>query len=359
MHVFPGAQADALRFGVTTVFDMYAIADKRTIDGWRAQRVKNTRVAEADTWTAGIGATPPGGHPTELFKDMPAGMTLPATLASDADADAFMKARVDAGSDYIKVLQDDGARPGRAGKLPNFTPQRFATVLKAAKAIGKLVVVHVQQLADARVAVANGADALEHVVCDAPLDDTLISEMKMKGVAQTATLATYDGLGGSDDARRLAADPAITRYLSATQLGMLNLVWKRPRAADFAMALANTSRLARSGVVMIAGTDAPNPTTAFGPSLHLELTLLVRAGLTPTEALVAATSAPARFFGTADRGRIAPGMKADLVLLAGDPAKDITATRRIVTIWKNGYAVDRAPPVDAPRRDNPNVEPPH
>lgn len=301
------------------------------------------QVAEADTFTAGIGATPPGGHPTELMKDLPAGMAPPPTLAAADDAGAFMRARVAAGSDYIKILEDDGGRPGRAASLPAFTPARFAVVLAAAKATRKRVVVHVQKLTDARLAVAGGADALEHAVCDAPVDDALVDAMNATGVAQTATLATYDGVGGSDDARRPAFDPAISPYLSSRQRVMLGLVWAEPRTAEFATALANTRRLARAGVTMVAGTDTPNPTTAFGPSLHLELELLVRAGLTAEQALVSATSAPASFFGASDRGRIAVGRKADLLLIDSDPTKDITSTRRIVTIWKNGRAIDRTP----------------
>lgn len=161
------------------------------------------------------------------------------------------------------------------------------------------------------------------------------------GVAQTATLATYAGLAGTDDARRLAADPAVAPFLSARQRGMLGLVWPNPRPADFAIASANIERLAKSGVTMIAGTDAPNPTTAFGASLHLELALMVRAGLTPQQALVSATSAPAVFFGLSDRGRIAPGLKADMILVDGDPTRDIAAARRIISIWENGHVVDR------------------
>lgn len=113
------------------------------------------------------------------------------TLAADADADAFMRARVGAESDYIKVLQDDGARRGEPATMPSFTPARFAEVIAAAKATGKLVVVHVQKLADARVAVASGVNALEHAVCDEPVDDALIAAMKARRIAQTATLATY------------------------------------------------------------------------------------------------------------------------------------------------------------------------
>jgi hypothetical protein len=71
--------------------------------------------------------------------------------------------------------------------------------------------------------------------------------------------------------------------------------------------------------------------------------LLVQAGYTPAEALTAATSVPARSFGLMDRGRIAPGLRADLLLVKGDPTQDITATRDIVTIWKTGFPYDRAP----------------
>jgi imidazolonepropionase-like amidohydrolase len=101
-------------------------------------------------------------------------------------------------------------------------------------------------------------------------------------------------------------------------------------------------------VEILAGSDAPNPGTAHGASLHHELELLVRAGLTPIEALRAATSAPARRFGLADRGRIAPGQRADLLLVAGDPTADILATRAIERIWKNGAVVERRRYPEAP-----------
>jgi imidazolonepropionase-like amidohydrolase len=93
-----------------------------------------------------------------------------------------------------------------------------------------------------------------------------------------------------------------------------------------------------------AGTDAPVRANANGVSLLAELGHLVRAGLGPSAALAAATSVPARAFGLADRGRIAPGLRADLVLVDGDPTADITDVRAIAAVWKNGRAVDRTPP---------------
>lgn len=75
----------------------------------------------------------------------------------------------------------------------------------------------------------------------------------------------------------------------------------------------------------------------FGSSLHIELYLLVKeAGLTPLEALKTATSVTARCFGWNDRGRIAPGLKADLLLVEGDPSNDITDLLNIRGIWRDG-----------------------
>jgi imidazolonepropionase-like amidohydrolase len=101
-------------------------------------------------------------------------------------------------------------------------------------------------------------------------------------------------------------------------------------------------QLVRAGVPVLTGTDAPSPGQSYGASVHGEMELLVGARLTPVQALTAATSAPARAFRLNDRGVIAPGKRADLVLVDGDPTRDITATRRIVEVWKKGAAVQRA-----------------
>src|SRR5437764_1217104 len=97
----------------------------------------------------------------------------------------------------------------------------------------------------------------------------------------------------------------------------------------------------KRGVPILTGTDAGNPGTAPGASLHGELEYLVEAGLTPFQALVTATSATATAFRLPDRGRIAPGLRADLVLVNGDPTGDIRATRDIHEIWKAGVPLDR------------------
>jgi imidazolonepropionase-like amidohydrolase len=98
----------------------------------------------------------------------------------------------------------------------------------------------------------------------------------------------------------------------------------------------------RSGVPLLAGTDAPSPGATYGASAHGELELLVGAGLTPVQALTAATSAAAKAFRLSDRGRVERGRRGDLVLVEGDPTRDVLATRRIVGVWKKGVRVERA-----------------
>src|SRR5262249_59425218 len=84
--------------------------------------------------------------------------------------------------------------------------------------------------------------------------------------------------------------------------------------ASYAVAEETVRQLKAAGVPILAGTDAPNPGTSHGASIHLEIELLQHAGLTPAEALPSATSLPATQVRLSDRGRIAPGLRADLLL---------------------------------------------
>jgi imidazolonepropionase-like amidohydrolase len=106
-------------------------------------------------------------------------------------------------------------------------------------------------------------------------------------------------------------------------------------------AYASVIALHKAGVDILAGCDVSDPLPilgglAHGASLHHELQLLVAAGLTPIEALQAATATPARRFGLSDRGRIAPGARADLLLVDGNPTTNISDTLSIRTVWRQG-----------------------
>src|SRR5262249_21844605 len=139
------------------------------------------------------------------------------------------------------------------------------------------------------------------------------------------------------------SDPNLSPYLSHENIDRLKDTFP---SAQSGMVSCNggaqaVAQLQATGVPILAGTDAPNPGTTYGASLHGELELYVEAGLTPVQALVAATSAPAAAFHMPDRGRIAPGLRADLLLVNGNPDEQIKATRSIVAVYKQGHEVDR------------------
>jgi imidazolonepropionase-like amidohydrolase len=108
-------------------------------------------------------------------------------------------------------------------------------------------------------------------------------------------------------------------------------------------ASANVMTMWRAGVLLAAGTDAPYPGVFQGEGLHRELELLVAAGLTPVEAIQAATANAARFMsgGSADWGSIEVGRRADLVVVSGRPHERIADTRTIVDVMQRGHLLNR------------------
>jgi imidazolonepropionase-like amidohydrolase len=192
--------------------------------------------------------------------------------------------------------------------------------------------------------VSAGVDVVAHVPADAELDKTLVERIAEAGIVVGPTLATIENTLGEPGGAAVVADPRLAEALGdawARRLTSDAPGWHGRQMPPYSRAEDNVRRLADAGVTLLAGTDAPNPGTVFGASLHRELELLVRCGIGPAQALAAATAEPARVFGLADRRRVAAGQRADLVLVSGDPLTDITATRAIERIWRGGIACDR------------------
>ncbi|HEX2251965.1 MAG TPA: amidohydrolase family protein [Thermoanaerobaculia bacterium] len=334
VHAWGTALADALRFGVTTEIDMFT--DPAWAAEVRSRQAEDGNPGEADLVSAGFLATAPGGHGTQY------GLPVP-TVGGDTDADAWVAARQEEGSDFVKIVIEDGH--GLGLDLPALTPERVKALADAAHRRGLLAVAHVGTLADAETALAAGVDGLVHLFLDTPGDAAFARRAREAAIFVVATLSVLESLADGAGGPALAADPHVAPRLNGGQRAGLAASFP-PLEVKGGMAAARqtVANLAAAGVPVLAGTDAPNPGTAHGASLHRELELLVDAGLTPVQALTAATAAPARAFGLDDRGRIAPGRRADLLLVTGDPTSDVTATRRIEAVWKAGQRLAAAPP---------------
>jgi imidazolonepropionase-like amidohydrolase len=332
-HSWGDARNDALRFGVTAELDM--LGDWQRLPQLKRERESLDRTAQADLWTAGAAVTAPKGHGTQY------GMNVP-TLAADGDPAAFVRARIGEGSDYIKIILEDFSSHHPTQRWPTITHAQAKQAIAAAHRDGRLAVVHVAALADGRAVVDGGADGLVHIFTD-EADEAFVRAAKQRKTFVIPTLSVIATMAQAGEGRALSEDARLSPWLSGTQSESLRAVYpgSRPRPEKLDRALRTVRALHEAGVDILAGTDAGNPGTTHGASLHGELALLVRAGMTPTQALAAATSVPARRFGLKDRGRIAAGARADVVLVDGDPTQDITATRAIVGVWKNGYALER------------------
>lgn len=205
-----------------------------------------------------------------------------------------------------------------------------------------MAIAHAVELEAARTAITAGADGLAHVFEDVPADDAFLRLMRRSGAFATSVLTTADC---GEEARILQGDPQVRPFLARRQRAALTNATSEEdcSTATLDVALGNVRRFSEAGIPITAGTDAGVRSVAHGASVLTELGLLVRGGFSPAQALAAATTTPARAYGLRDRGRIAGGRRADLLLVDGNPARDIAAIRDVDLIWKNGYVVDRRP----------------
>jgi imidazolonepropionase-like amidohydrolase len=207
--------------------------------------------------------------------------------------------------------------------------------VKATHARGRIAVAHIGSERHARAAVAAGVDGIVHLFVGASVSPDFGEFVAKQGAFVIPTFAILKHLCSASDGPSLMADSEIQRRVKQQFRPMLSV--PSPTSPLSCEGASDAVRqLVRAGALLLAGTDSPGPGTAYGASLHRELEHLVNAGAPPVTALSAATSAPARAFRMTDRGRVAPRLRADLILVNGDPSKDIRATRDIVAIWKRG-----------------------
>ena len=324
--------AEALLFGVTTELDMFAQVD--TIQALRKSGVTRGGNTFADFRTAGTLVTTAGGHGTQF------GFTIP-TLQSPDSAQQFVDHRLAEGSNYIKIVYDNGSEWGFIG--PMLDSATMAAAIAAAKKRGVLSIVHIGSHRGAVTALEAGASALAHVFADS-MPDAGFGEMVAAHHAFVITTLTPIGQLSTDSTwgmDQMLHDSTVLAKLDPGQDSSLDERLSPPAKAHMQIAKAVVQQLRAANVPMIAGSDSPAPGTAHGITLHLELHNMVRAGFTPIEALRSATSVPAKIFGLNDRGNVKPGLRSDLLLVEGDPTANINATFRIAGVWKRGRLVDR------------------
>lgn len=321
-------------YGVTSVYTLGTDGD--AIHAVIADQRRIGRVDRARAFTAGRGV---------VFKGSYGGVPgLDQSVATPAEATAMVDREVANGDDFIKLWMDDEFAT-IADRMPYAISK---AVIDTAHKDGKKTAAHIFYYDNAAELTREGVDVFMHQVRDRAAGPELSRAMKARGTWQLAsTLSreasfTYTLLPFVDDpffSRGVA--PATIAALKAParqqKLGASPLFAKYPEALRNAM--ANFATQAKNGVAYGMGTDS-GPTARFpGYFAHWELELMVKAGITPLQALTAATGTNAKFLGTTNTGTIEKGKWADLLVLDRDPVADIRNTRSIDAVYIAGRKV--------------------
>lgn len=251
----------------------------------------------------------PGGHGAEAGR----GEDFSYEVVTPRQARAAVQKAVSYHPDLIKVFTD-GWRYGAAPDMTSMNEPTLAAICEEAHKHNLPVLTHTVTLARAKIAARAGVDVIAHGVGDAPVDAELIALMKEHHTFYASTLAVYE------------PGPANPGSARAER-------WRR--------LLPNVAAMRDGGVTFALGTDGGEASTPHGISTLHELELLVQGGLTPTEALIAATRNSAAAIRATDRGTIAEGKIADLVLVEGQPWSNISDIRKTRRVWIGGNEVDR------------------
>lgn len=291
-------------------------------------------------------------------------------LGTEDDGSQFlMLTSPEAGRQSVRVLAALGAD---AVKVWYLTPPddewdeieaRFRAVAEEARAAGLPLLVHATELRTAKVAVEAGAFMLVHSVTDQPVDDEFVALMKRQGTIYAPTLvvgpnwaraveaaatgdapAWDDPLGCVDEwtAEKLRAAPGLRELVADIRFTPEAFEARRARNAQQAEVMAaNLRRLHAEGIPIVLATDAGNPLTLHGASVHWELDAMQAAGIPPADLVAMATRNGARALARPDLGTLERGKRADILVLSRDPLETAANFRAIEAVIHRGVRVER------------------
>ena len=256
--------------------------------------------------------------------------------------------------DRVAEMRVNAVKTRLDARPDDMTPEVYGALIDQAHRRGLRVAAHLVDLDDARGLLAAGVDVLAHSVRDRDVDAELVSELVRLDVGYIPTLTRCLSVFLYETTPAFFDDPFFLRGAGAYRADMEQIrdpaVQERVRDSPqaqaakrmLAQATRNLRRLADGGVTIAMGTDSGTQLGRWqGYFEHVELEMMVEAGMTPMQALVAATGDGARVMRLDGLGTLEPGKWADLVVLNANPLDDITNTRQIDSVWVAGRRLEQ------------------
>jgi imidazolonepropionase-like amidohydrolase len=327
------------RYGVTTIM---SLGLNRDLVYELREEQRAGKLGGATIFTAGRGIGVPGGAPP--LPVAPDQVYRPRTAAEAREEVAELASHH---ADLVKIWVDK-----MHGKAPAMSPEIYKAVIEAAHKDQLRVAVHEYALEDARQLVADGVDVLAHSVRDQVVDDDFVKAMKQHGTWYIPTFTVDESFFIYAERPEFmkttlfkdAAGPELMAKFDAPGYAekIAGDAETRQHESDFAIGQKNLKKLFDAGVNVGFGTDSGAlPGRIPGFAEHRELELMVQAGLTPMQAIVAATGQNAKLLHAPDRGTLAVGERADLLVLDADPLVDIRNTRKIFAVFHEGREIGK------------------
>lgn len=279
----------------------------------------------------------PGTDRARLFV---AGSVITAKTAEEARA--AVRALAPKRPDFVKIRVDDNL--GTAAKMP---PAAWHAVIQEAHAQNLRVAAHIFYLADARALVEDGVDLIAHSVRDMAVDAEFVATLRRRNVCLVPTLTREVSTFVYADEPDFFKDPFFLNHADKDVIEQLKDPKRRadmkasPAAKAYRKALdvaqGNLKKIVESGATVAMGTDSGQPARFQGYFEHMELELMEKSGLSPTQVLLAATGDAAGCLGLRGKvGVLARGAWADLIVLNANPLDDVKNARKIESVWIGG-----------------------
>jgi imidazolonepropionase-like amidohydrolase len=290
------------------------------------------------------GFAPPGGGPDSVLIAGTTPLHTVNEVSNPEEARSAIRKVAALGIDQVKFWVDN--RDNSRGAMKKMPPEVYTAIIEEAHKHGMLVHAHATNLEDQKGVVKAGVDVLVHTLANERIDDEFVAILKAKKPYWAPVMGLGDVAELCDERNQFVEQvlpDSVIADVKAGKTWLKSNPCSTPANAEREEILkSNFARMLASGARVVLSTDAGvSAKYSFGFAEHHEIAMYVKNGMSASDAIVVSTSRPTEVLRIKDSGTLAPGKRADFIVLRSNPLDDIRNTRAIDDVYLNGVRLDR------------------